>query len=264
MSAAEEPVRVRLAELTSPAIGRLLERPHVALLPVGSTEQHGPHLPLDVDIRLATALCDEAARAAGPDIAALVAPPLALGVSEHHMGFPGTLSLDAETFVAVLFQIGRSLVRHGFDRLLIVNGHAGNVGAIQVASAKLRLEGGARCVLFLSHWSLGGKAFASVRESLAGGTGHACEYETSLYLHVRPDLVDMDAAVCEPASPPFPGAPPLDLFVAPLFAAALGHDFSGSGVIGDPTLASAEKGRLVFDAEAAALAALVRDLALAP
>ena len=181
--------KVWLADMRHPEVARLLEGPHIGVLPIGSTEQHGPHLPLDVDTRIAAAMCEAAALRVVEEIGVAIAPPLSIGVSEHHMRFPGTLSVDAGTFVELLVQTGTSLVRHGFDRLAIVNGHAGNVGAMHVAAARLRLDGGAKRVVHVSEWTLAAEAFATLRESGPGGCAHACEYETSVYLHLDADAV---------------------------------------------------------------------------
>lgn len=251
---------VWLSDMRYPEVAEALARPHVAVVPVGSTEQHGRHLPLDVDTHIAAALCEAAARAVAPEVAAVLAPALPFGVSEHHMAFPGTLSLSAETFVATVVEVGSSLVRHGFDRLVLVNGHAGNAGALQIAASRLRLEAGAQQVVYLSEWALAGEAFASVRQSGPGGAAHACEYETSLYLHLRPEQVRMEEAVRELAGPAVEGGL-VDLFLGGPYGVALGRDFSESGVLGDPTLASAEKGRAIFEAAVARLATLLREVA---
>jgi creatinine amidohydrolase len=253
-------LKVWLADMRHPEVARLLERPHVGVLPIGSTEQHGPHLPLDVDTRIAAAMCEEAALRVADEIGVAIAPPLSIGVSEHHMRFPGTLSVDAGTFVELLVQTGTSLVRHGFDRLAIVNGHAGNVGAMHVAAARLRLDGGARRVVHVSEWTLASEAFATLRESGPGGCAHACEYETSVYLHLDADAVALEEAVAEIPAPEV-GEGTIDLFADGPYAVALGREVSGSGVFGDPTLATAEKGRAAFEAAVRNLARLYRDLA---
>src|SRR5262245_41683687 len=134
--------KVWLTDMRYPEVTALLERPHVGVIPIGSTEQHGPHLPLDVDMRITSAMCEAAAITIADGVGVAIPPPLPVGASEHHMRFHGTVSLDASTFAELLVQVGTSLVRHGFERLAIVNGHAGNIGAMQVAAARLRLEAG--------------------------------------------------------------------------------------------------------------------------
>jgi creatinine amidohydrolase len=247
--------------MTSPEVAAtLLRERRVAVVPVGSTEQHGPHLPLDVDMRITSSMCEAAAMAVAGEIGVVIAPPLTVGVSEHHMGFAGTLSIDAVTLTELLVQVGASLVRHGFDRLVLANGHAGNAGALHVAATRLRLETDARLVVFLHEWSLARDAFERVRESGPGGAAHACEYETSVYLHLRPDAVQMERAVHEPSVAAIGGGL-VDLFLGGPYGVALGRDFSRSGVLGDATLATAEKGRVCFEEAVANLARLLREAA---
>jgi creatinine amidohydrolase len=251
---------VWLSDLTYREVAERLTRPHVAVLPVAATEQHGPHLPLDVDARLTAMICEGAAQAVADEIGVVVAPTLPFGVSEHHMDFPGTLTLRPETFIAAVFDLGVSLIRHGFDRLVVVNGHGGNTGAVHVAATKLRLEAGARHVLFLSHWALSRTRFAELRETQVGGAAHACEFETSLYLHLRPEAVRGGAVPTEMPLPAVRGAE-LDLFTPGPYALALGRPISTSGVLGDPTVATAEKGRELYDAAVVELADVLKQVA---
>jgi creatinine amidohydrolase len=252
---------VWLSEMSSPEAAEAAAREaRVAILPLGSTEQHGPHLPLDVDTRITAAMCEAAAREVAGEVGVVIAPPLAVGISEHHMRFAGSLTLSPETFTAAAFEIGASLVRQGFDRLVLVNGHAGNAGAMQIVASRLRLEAGATLVVSVHEWSLAREAFAAVRDSGPGGAAHACEYETSLYLHLRPEAVALERAIAEPAVAAVEGGL-VDLFLGGPYGVALGPDFSRSGVLGDPTLATAEKGRMCFEAAVAELARLLREAA---
>ena len=130
-------------------------------------------------------------------------------------------------------------------------------GAVHVAATRLRLETGARLVVFLHEWSLARDAFAQVRESGPGGAAHACEYETSLYLHLRPGSVQLEHAVSEPATAAVGGGL-VDIFLGGPYGVALGRDFSRSGVLGDATLATAEKGRICFEEAVANLRASFR------
>jgi len=155
------------------------------VLSIGATEQHGPHLPLDVDIRLAASMCEAAADRARDEICVVIAPPLPFGVSEHHMRFAGTVTLRPETFIAVVTEVGHSLIRDGFDRFVIVNGHGGNIGALDVVATSLRVDFRARHVVYLRAWAMAQSEFEHLRDSPPGGAAHACEYETSLYLHLR-------------------------------------------------------------------------------
>jgi creatinine amidohydrolase len=251
---------IRLEEMTYEDVANVRTRPNVVAIPLGSTEQHGPHLPLDTDTRIAEAFCEEAARRIADDVVALVTPAIPFGISEHHMRFPGTLSIDGETFVSLVSQIGRSLIRHGFDRFVLVNGHGGNQGALQLVAQKLRLDLGARYVFYFPEWSLAAEAFARIRESPPGGTSHACEYETSVYLHLAPERVRMDRAVKEMPPPLITGGVS-DLFVPGPYSWPPAHDTTISGVEGDPTLATVAKGRELFESAVENLARLFREVA---
>ena len=212
-----------LGESTWPEVDE--RGPSVVAVPLGSVEQHGPHLPLDTDTRIATALVDALA-AARPDVAG--APPVAYGASGEHAGFPGTLSIGTEALTAVLVELGRSA--DAFAGVVFVNGHGGNLEAVRRASALLVDEG--RRVLA---WA----------PSVPDGDAHAGRTETSLLLALDPGCVRLDRAE--------PGA------TAPL-AELIGDLRSGgvaavapNGVLGDPTGASADEG-------AALLAAITADL----
>ena len=177
--------KVWLADMRYPEVVRLLERPHVGVLPIGSTEQHGPHLPLDVDTRIAAAMCEAAALQVAEEIGVAIAPPLSIGISEHHMRFPGTLSVvRSQPSRAALVQTGTSLVRHGFDRLAIVNGHAGNVGATRtspppVYGSTVARNGVATCPSGRSR----PRRSRRCARPVPAAARTPCEYETSVYLH---------------------------------------------------------------------------------
>jgi creatinine amidohydrolase len=196
------------------------------LVPLGALEQHGPHLPLDTDARVAAAV---AARVAVGDPASLVAPPLAYGASGEHEGFPGTLSIGHEALRAVLVELGRSAFRWA-SRLVFVNGHGGNLPTVPEAVAQLRHEGRdaawSPCVV-------------------AGGDAHAGRTETSILLALDADAVRQDAAE--------PGATaPLTELLPALRAGGVAA-VSPNGVLGDPTGANAPEGERLLAEMAAAL-----------
>lgn len=194
------------------------------LVPVGSTEQHGPHLPLDTDARVAAAV---AARAA--DGAVLVAPPVSYGSSGEHEGFPGTVSIGHEALRLLLVELGRSASRWA-GRLLFVNGHGGNVPTLVEAVRLLRYEG----------------RDAAWFPCAPGGDAHAGRTETSVVLALAPALVRPD----RPAGNPAPLGELLPAMRAGGMAAV-----SPNGVLGDPAGASAGEGERLLASMAAALAA---------
>lgn len=189
------------------------------LVPLGSTEQHGPHLPLDTDTRIAVAWADALASVL-PD--SVVAPALPFGSSGEHEGFPGTISIGQEALELVVVELVRSLSRWA-EEVVLVCGHGGNWEPVQRATAALRGEG--RRVRSL---------FPRLR-----GDAHAGRTETSLLLHLCPELVRLDAA--EPGC-----LDRLELVLDRLRRHGV-IDVAANGVLGDPTGASAAEGRALFD-----------------
>lgn len=196
----------------------------VLLVPVGSTEQHGPHLPLDTDTRIAVAV---ARRAAGAGVA--VAPAIAFGASGEHEGFAGTVSIGHEALRAVLVELGRSASRWA-QRIVFVNGHGGNLPTVPDAVALLRGEG--RDAVW----------FACAPTA---GDAHAGRTETSIMLALAPELVRLDAAA------PGNTAPIAELL--PALRAGGVAAASPNGVLGDPTGASAVEGERLLATMVAAL-----------
>ncbi|MGY1823329.1 mycofactocin biosynthesis peptidyl-dipeptidase MftE [Geodermatophilus sp. SYSU D00079] len=200
----------------------LPERP-LLLVPLGAVEQHGHHLPLATDTTVA---CTVAEAAAGDLDGALLAPALAYGASGEHEGFPGTVSIGTEALTGLLVEYGRSACRWA-GRLLLVNGHGGNLDALRAAVPLLRTEG---------------RDVAWFPCAVPGADAHAGRTETSVMLHVEPALVRTDRAVAGET------APLADLL--PRLRAEGVRSVSPTGVLGDPAGASAEEG-----------AALLADLA---
>jgi creatinine amidohydrolase len=235
----------------------------VVLVPFGSIEQHGPHLPLDTDSFLCTRIADAAAARASDAGPVLVTPTACFGSSEHHMAFPGTVTLRQDTFRQVVADLCVSLARHGLRRHLIVNGHAGNTALLTAIVQELGF-GTPVHVLAVDYWSLARPVIADVRESETGGMGHACEFETSLMLHLRPQSVRRERITREIASARYSDER-FDLFERTgVTAHWKTHELSRSGVMGAPDLASAEKGRRLFEACVGGLARLVEELRALP
>jgi creatinine amidohydrolase len=192
-----------LEEMTWPEVRDALEEVKLAILPVGSCEQHGPHLALSTDIAASEAFARRLTEQVHP--IALLAPPLRVGLSSHHLPFPGTLTLRPETFEAVLMEVAESLKQHGIRRLFVVNGHGGNQNALGVVSARMRRDLGLR--MAYSIWPMIG-AGAVVDDVKGRRVGHACIFETSLMMHLRPDLVRKDQLAEGELQPPLYGDAP--------------------------------------------------------
>ena len=252
---------LRWWELRWPEIDALDRDKTVLLLPTGAVEQHGPHLPVDTDIHDASELALRAARASGGGTFLL--PPVWWGMSPHHMGYPGTISLRLETFSALIRDICAAVSHHGFSRVLIVNGHGGNAAILGATAQRISEELGL-FVGAVSYWQLIGQGLREIGTSELGGMGHACEMETSLQLYLRPGLVDMASARADMPSPitsfnsidfrdPGPLVFPLDF----------SRD-STEGVMGDPTVANPEKGAAIAGAVVGKLVQLIGEFRAAP
>ncbi len=253
----------RYEKLTWPEINEAIAQKKVVILPIGSVEQHGHHLPLDVDVRCANSVCQAAGEAAPEEM--LVLPPVAYGYCNHVMDFPGTITIEPSTFVSMLVDITRSLAYHGFKRIVLVNGHGSNAPLVDQAARQTNLQTDALCCS-LSWWELIGQYWnEEVRESGHGGSAHACELETSMYLHMDPAGVRTDRV--KGALPDYttqiPGAAEwhytdITLGSGPASIISWTASYSETGSFGAPELATAEKGQLVFDRASERLAELVR------
>ncbi len=265
MQKAEETVDAmtsyRYGELTWPQVKEAAESGKVAVVPVATIEDHGLHLPVDTDVLLCTEVCERAVKLAS-DRAVLV-PPINHGFSPHHMDFPGALTIGADTFIKYCVDVCRSLTHHGFRRILIVNGHGSNTPFVDIIARLTVVETGA-LVAAVNYWNAPGvhAAAEALRESdLVGGMNHACEFETSIYLALRPDLVDMSKAVRELSHEPTRNYW-TDLVGGdgPLVMMEHWSALSQSGVMGDPTKASAEKGVTLLAAAADGIVELIDEM----
>ncbi|MBV8373790.1 MAG: creatininase family protein [Candidatus Eremiobacteraeota bacterium] len=253
--------KYRYGELTWPEVKAVAEEGRVAIVPIATLEDHGHHLPIDTDLRLCTAVC-EAAAARAPDRIVLV-PAINHGYSPHHLDFPGPITIGAHTLIDYGVDVCRSLAHHGFGKILIVNGHGSNTPFIDII-ARLAVVETEALAAAVNYWAAPGvrEVAESLRESdKIGGMNHACEFETSLYLALAPELVDMDQAVRELSHHPtknYWG----DLIGGdgPLVMMEYWSALSETGVMGDPTKANAEKGRALFDAAANGIVELVDEM----
>ncbi len=178
-----------LADLSWPEVDAIRDDVDMVLIPVGSNEQHGPNLSLRMDITGATEFCKRAAAMRNPKL--MVAPSMPWGVSYHHMNFPGTISLSAETFGQILVEVVGSLMDHGFERFMIINGHGGNIAPLGNAIVRINEELGPTFVGSAAYFSfadkeLGPKFFENEI------VGHACQMETSVAMYLAPEIVKND------------------------------------------------------------------------
>ncbi len=244
----------QLAHHTWSQVAALDKQQGVVILPIGAVEQHGHHLPLLTDTLIATRMLDAALALLPNDVNAWVLPSLPYSKSNEHTGFPGTISLSAQTLMAVLHDIARSLADAGFRRLAFVNGHGGNVALLEMTARDIRAATGLICFCLQPALFVEPPFPISAEERRLGF--HGGELETSLVLAIAPELVDMDKAVRHYADFPETGTPLF--FFAPASTAWLSRDWSADGIFGDATLGTAEKGDALIAAGGQKLADLIR------
>jgi creatinine amidohydrolase len=243
-----------LARLTWQEAEDALAAARLALVPVGSCEQHGPHLTLDTDIAIATAFAQRLADDLGS--LAVLCPPLGYGISEHHLAFAGTLTLRPATFGNVLADVVESLAHWGIRRVLVVNGHGGNVDAIRLAARTARRDHGALVAGVM--WAQLA-ADEAARHARSDRYGHACEIETSVAMVLAPASLHADR-ITEPAPVGRPDAL-LDPPGASVDRPTWFQELTANGALGDPRHASEEIGEAVVGTAYARALAFARRLA---
>jgi creatinine amidohydrolase len=228
--------KINLFEMTRPEVEEAIASgADTVIITIGSTEQHGLHLPLGTDAIMGEALGQRVARALGDT---LLAPGMRIGCSEHHMDFAGSLTLSRETFIGVVGDICRSLARHGFRHIVLLPTHGGNFAPLAMAVEAVRPElSGVNLIAFTDLMAFMDEIFQTgkarkVTPEQAGA--HAGEFETSIMLYLRPDLVAMDQAQ--------PGYVGDQLRIAPLVFEKGFRAVTANGVLGDPCDASAASG----------------------
>lgn len=244
------------AKLTWPELAQAAEMGKVIVFPIGSTEQHGHHLPIDVDNVLCSNIALEAGRRAPEQI--LVAPLLPYGFNVHAFDFPGTLHAPRSPFIDYVVDVCKSFSYHGFKRIVLFDGHGSNMPPLNLAARRIALETDAHCACLI--WPtllrVDPDHMQTWRESrIPGGCAHACELETSAYLHFAPERVQMDKAEDNiawynlPENSRFGG---VDILGGGgvMNVTEWTSTYTPQGVMGQATLATAEKGRIVVDESA--------------
>ncbi len=229
----------------------------VIVLPAGSTEQHGPHLPCAVDTVIAAGVVGHALARLPSSVLAFALAPISVGKSDEHLHFPGTVTIEGTTLLDTVTQIGESVYRMGFRKLLIVNAHGGQPQVMEMAARELRLRHGDYVVLPHFTWRVphaAGQFMTDREKRLSMHAGHA---ETAIMMALAPNTVHMDKAVANYA-PEFPSKV-LSSDGRPA-CAWTARDFGDSGIIGDPLPATPEQGQVILDSLAESWAQGITDL----
>lgn len=244
-------------QLTSKQLS-VLDKNIPVLLNISATEQHGAHLPVSTDRLIGGHFCTLLNNEIGDQV--LILPPVAVGCSDHHMEFIGTLSLSHNTLAAVVKDIIQSVLHHGFSNIILLNSHGGNQGILQVIIEQLGFANPSANIIGATWWNLAKEELLKITETGPGGTGHACEFETSLMKVIAPELVQESLIK--------PGAN------TSTFAFAEGDMLQGpkvsyyrtmkamtpNGVFGNPVKSSEQKGKRISLCVVSALKQLVMDV----
>ena len=233
--------------------------PHdpVVIVPTGSVEQHGPHCPMDVDITGPFAIAGAAAQRID-DFPVLVAPPVWSGFTHYNMGFPGTISLRLETYQNLLADVLRSIHANGFPRIIVINGHGGNVAPNDAVTTQVGQED--IFPIAFSWWEAAAPEMKALSQADDGSVGHGGEWETSLQLYLRPHLIDRSKMVDDVFPKPFSA----ELRPFAQYAERRRDTEKRTGTMGNPLVASAEKGEQVFEAAVRRLMQLAREMHALP
>lgn len=255
------------AELTRQELGAARDSNALVLIPTGSIEQHGDHLPVETDALLSAAVAEMAA-AAMRDTPVLVAPAVPFGFTPHHLGWPGTISLRLDTYLAMLADIARSIIEAGFPRAIFVNGHGGNSAPLRSLVGELVTDGVP--VGMVDYFAPGAQALAETLTGDLKGPGHACEMETALLMAVSGGTAaegiaarsrDLPARLVQPWIAP--GGTDDPVSAAGAGWAAIFHA-DDCGYYGDPAAASPAGGAALLEITVARLAAFLEAFARTP
>jgi creatinine amidohydrolase len=238
-----------LERLTSPEVKALPLERLIVVAPLGSFEQHGPHLPLTTDTDIVSAIAHAVERALPETVLCL--PTLWIGHSTHHMHFAGTLDIPQMHYISMIQDLCHSILSMGGRKIFLLNGHGGNDIPVRAAlrEVKSALKDPERIhVLYAAYWMLAAQSIKSIRESELGGVGHACEMETSLMLHLHPDRVRTELIRRDGPLHTSPYRKADMQYAKPVYSVNDFHEISTSGVVGHADLATAAKGKLFLDA----------------
>lgn len=257
-------MKLFLEEMKWPEVGEALKEPNVVILPFGCLEQHGKHLPLNVDTECASHISEHAARKASEEhnIRVLIAPAMPYGETLTFEKYPGTVGFSLETTIKVVEELVRGFISQGFRNILIVNGHFSNALPISAALRKASIDFPHLGLFAVNWWAMGAEYIMSARKSDV--MAHACELETSVTMAIQPENVDIEQAVKEIQDLPLSskwvsgdtyGSRKL-IHSARKFP-KMGED---AGIMGDPTVSTKEFGEKTVEACVEGLAELLVEI----
>lgn len=245
---------MRFADLTWPDLRAVSRTKTLVVAPIAACEQHSLHLPTFTDTLLVSAVAEGVEARLSKEV--LLLPTQWMGASSHHTRFGATLSANVDTHIRLLVDLLTPLLEDGHRRVLILNGHGGNIDPMQVALRLLQDRWKNRQLSAASYWDLAAKELAALAEGPRKTMGHACEFETSMILALRPDLVRKEAIADDP--------PPDEPALRGLFLCEDMRQRTRNGAVGYPERATAEKGRKFLQAAIDRTAEVVRALLQRP
>jgi creatinine amidohydrolase len=246
---------MRFHEMTWPLLRQVPRDRSVVVAPIAACEQHSRHMPVYTDTILVTGVAEGVEKRLPDQV--LLLPTLWLGASHHHLPFGATLSADVETHIRILVGLLAPLLEDGHQRILILNGHGGNIDTMQTALRVLQPQYRDRLLTAASYWDLAKDELAALAEGPRKLMGHACEFETSMVMALRPELVRREEIKNDDSR--YADAALRGLYVAEDMAQC-----TKQGAVGYPELATPEKGRRMLDAAIARTAEVVQGLLRRP
>jgi creatinine amidohydrolase len=245
---------MRFADMTWPLLRQVPRDRTVVVAPIAACEQHSRHLPTFTDTLLVTAVAEGVEGRLPQQV--LLLPTQWLGASSHHLRFGATLSAEVDTHITLVADLLRPLLEDGYQRILVLNGHGGNVDTMQVALRRLHAPYPDRQLTAASYWDLAAQELAGLAEGPRKTMGHACEFETSMVLALRPDLVRREEIRDDP--------PPAESALRGLYLAEDMKQRTDHGAVGYPERATAAKGRAFLQAAVDRTAEVVQALLARP
>ncbi len=260
-------MKIKLEEMRWPEVEELLTQPNVVILPIGATEQHGRHLPLNTDTAATVYFAEQVAHRVTDEhgIRVVVAPTIPYGETRGTPPFsrllPGTISISGDTVVRLIEEVVRSLATQGFKNILVLNGHLENTTLIATALRRVFLDFPDAGLYGVNWFHLASDAWNQIRKGGKAGAGHSCEKETSICLALQPQNVALDEIVKGTRSFSLPDKYIFPMPAGPVFYHSRVSGTRESGVMGDPSAATKEAGEKLIAVVLDALTEIAVDIA---